>query len=93
MVDVVADRDGEAKEDDLGDDVERGAEDDVANRPAVFKRAEDEKELGKDVDCGTNEWPEDVNDPKSNWARVFETGELLEGGNRNEKTNTKDNKA
>lgn len=63
MVDVVTDRDGEAKKDNLGDDVEYGAENNIPDGPAVFKRAKYEKELGEDVDCGADEWPKYVNDP------------------------------
>ena len=88
MVNVVADRDGEPEKDNLGD-----GEDDGVIAQALSKRAKDEKELGEDVNCGTDEWPKDVNDPEGDRARVLEAGELLESRNCDEETESKNNKA
>ena len=63
MLDSVADGDAERKQNDLGDGKEGGAEHDVADWPPVLQGAEDEDELGNDVNNGANERPEDVDDP------------------------------
>ena len=60
-VDIVLDRvayiDGKREQNDLCNREECGAEDDVANRPSVFQRTEDENELRDDIDDGTNQGP------------------------------------
>ncbi len=63
MLDGVADSDREGEEDDLGNCEERGAEDNVANRPTVLKGAEHENELRYDVDDAADKWPKDIDDP------------------------------
>ena len=88
VLDGVADSNREREEDDLRDGEERGAEHDVADRPAVLKRAEDKDELRDDVDDGTDEWPEDVDDPESDGLRIVEPGDVLERGNRDEERYT-----
>ena len=47
-------------------------------------RAEDEDELGDDINDGTNKRPEDVDDPESERLRVVESGDLLERRNGDE---------
>ena len=93
MLDGVADGDREREEDDLRDGEERGAEHDVANRPAVLERAEDEDELRDDVDDGADQRPEDVDDPEPQWLVVFEAGEALEGRDCDEEGDTEDDEA
>jgi hypothetical protein len=69
---------------------ECGAEDDVANRPAVIERAEDEHELRDSVDDGADERPEDVDDPECDGLGEAEAGEALEGRDGEEEGNAKD---
>ena len=88
MLDGVADGDREREEDDLRDGEERSAEHDVANRPAVLERAEDEDELRDDVDDGADERPEDVDDPQSDRLRKVEPCDLLEGGDGDKERHT-----
>ena len=58
----IADVYTESKEEHLPNGEERGAKDDVANRPSVVERAENENELKDDVYDGTNERPKNVYD-------------------------------
>ena len=88
MLDGIAYCDTEGKQDNLRNGEERGAEHDVADRPAVLKRAEDKDELRDDVYDGTDEWPEDVDDPESDGLRIVEPGDVLERGNRDEERYT-----
>ena len=88
MLDRVANGDRERKEDDLRDGEERGAKHNVADRPAILERAEDEDELGDDINDGINKRPEDVDDPESERLRVVESGDLLERRNGDEERNS-----
>ena len=89
MLDRVANGDRERKEDDLRDGEERSAKHNVADRPAVLERAEDEDELRDDVDDGADQRPEDVDDPEPQWLVVFEAGEALECRNCNKERDSK----
>jgi hypothetical protein len=80
MLDRVADSDAEREQEDLCDGEEGGAENDVTDRPAVVEGAEDEDELGNDVDDGADEGPEDVDNPQAGRVGVVEAGEFLKGG-------------
>ena len=90
VFDGVADGDAERKEEDLCDGEKGGAKDDVADRPAVVEGAEDEDELGYDVDHGADERPEDVDDPESGRGHVVEPCEPFEGGDRDEEGGAED---
>ena len=90
VLDGVADSNREREEDDLRDGEERGAEHDVADRPAVLERAEDEHELRDDVDDDADERPEDVDDPQPERLRVLEPRELFERGDRDEEAHAED---
>ena len=63
MFDCVADGDAERKEQHLCDCEKRCAEDDVTDGPPVIESAEDEDELGDDIEGGADEGPKDINDP------------------------------
>ena len=63
MFDSITDGHAKRKEQYLRDDEERRAKEDITNRPPVIKRAEDEDELGYDIDRGTDYWPQYVYDP------------------------------
>lgn len=88
MLDGVTYGDTKGKQDDLGDGEERGAEDDVSNRPSVLKCAEDKDKLRDDVDNRANERPQDVDDPKPYGLRVLEACKLLERGDGDEEAHS-----
>lgn len=77
----------------LSDGEERCTKDDVTNRPSVLECPEDKDQLGDDVDDCADEGPEDVDNPKAERVVVFEASELLEGGDRNEESDTPNEKA
>lgn len=66
-VDVVLDRvaycDTECEQNYLRDGEECGTEDDITDGPAIVECAENEDELGNNIDYGANEGPEHVHDP------------------------------
>jgi hypothetical protein len=57
VLDGVADSDAECKEENLRDGEERGAKDDVTNRPTVIEGAENENKLGDNVNDCADEGP------------------------------------
>lgn len=63
MLDRVAYCHAKRKQQDLADSVKGRAKHNVADRPPVFQRPEDEDELRDDVNNDTDERPEDVYDP------------------------------
>lgn len=93
MLDSIANGDTESEQDDLRDGKECGAENDVSNRPSVLKCAEDENQLRDDVDDCADKRPQDINYPQSDRFCVFETSEVLESCDGDEKTYTEHNKA
>ena len=93
VFDGVAYRRAAREQDNLRDGEERGAEHDVADRPAVLERAEDEDELRDDVDDGADQRPEDVDDPEPQGLVVFEAGEAIEGRDCDEEGDTEDDEA
>ena len=93
MLDGVANGDAKGEEEDLSDGEEGDAKEDVAQRPAVVKRAEDEDELGDSIDDDACEGPEDVGDPEGNGVLVVEASKFLEGGDGYEELKAKDEKA
>ena len=93
VFDGVADGNAEGEQQNLREHPEARAEDDVADRPAVLEGTEDEDQLRHDIDDGADERPQDVDNPEANWLGVFEAGELLEGGDRDEEANTEDDEA
>jgi hypothetical protein len=54
MLDGVADRNAESKQDYLTDSEKRRAEQNIANWPAIFKSAKHEDELRYDIDNGAD---------------------------------------
>lgn len=92
VLDGVANRDRKGEEDDLGDSEERSAEDYVSDRPPVLKGAEDENELGYNIDNAADKRPKDINDPEANRLCEVEPGNFLECRNRNEKRYAEDDK-
>ena len=92
MFDGVADRDAESEQDHLSNGEERGTEHDISDRPAVFKRSEHEDKLRDNVDHGADQGPQNVHDPQGDGLGEAESGILLEGGDCEEESNTKDDK-
>lgn len=92
MLDSIADRHTECKQNDLGDGEEGGSEDDIANGPSVLKGAENKDKLWDDIDDGANEWPENVDDPECKGFGVIESSKSFEGGNGNKEAYAEDDK-
>lgn len=86
MFDCITDRNAECKEENLGNDKEGCAKENIADGPSVVERAEDEDELRHDVDGGAYYWPEDVNDPQGYRFGVVEASNLLESCNGDEES-------
>jgi len=84
MLDRITDRRAKREEQHLATPEERCAEYDVANGPPVVKGAEDEDELGYDVDGYADERPEEVDDEESDGFGVVEAEFLFEGGDGDE---------
>jgi hypothetical protein len=84
VLDGITNCNAERKQQDLRNDKESRAKEDIADGPSVVKRAEDEDKLGDDVDSGTDYWPEDVYDPQSHGFGIIKAGNLLECCNSNE---------
>jgi hypothetical protein len=89
----ITDGSRESKQKNLGNDGKCSAKDNVANRPAIIKGAEDKNELRDNVDNNTDNVPEDVYHPKPNNVSVEEAGETFKGGGGNEEGNAKYGKA
>lgn len=75
----VAEGGAEAIHDDEADGVEGGAKEDVAQGPAVFEGADDEEELGEDVDNDADEVKDVHDDPEGGRLFVGEGCHALEG--------------
>lgn len=73
MLDGVADRDTEGKQEDLATSEEDGAEDDVADGPAVLEGTEDEYELGNDVHGDADDGPQEVDHEERHRLREGES--------------------
>ena len=87
MLDCVADGHAESEKEDLATREEGGAEHDVTDGPSVFQCAEDQNQLGDNIDWHTDDWPDDVDDEEGDGFCVVEAEELLEGGNCDETGN------
>lgn len=90
VLDGVADSYAEGEEDDLSNSKEGGAEDDVANRPAVIERAQDEDELQHNVNDDADSGPDEVDDIERDRVGVGEPGEGFEGGDGDEERDTEE---
>lgn len=84
MLERIAEGAAEAIEDDLADGEESGAEEDVAEGPAVLEGADDEEELGDDVDDDADEVKDVGDDPERGGLLVGEGGDALEGADGDE---------
>jgi hypothetical protein len=93
VLDGVADRGRKCEQEHLCDCEERCTEHDIANRPTIIKRAENEHQLRNGVDDSTHKRPEDVNDPKSYRLRVAKARESLECRDGKEEAESKKDKA
>jgi hypothetical protein len=74
----------------LSDREECCTENNVTNWPSVLECSEHEDQLRDDVNERADEGPENVDNPKTDGVVVFETSELLEGGDRDEESDTPD---
>ena len=93
MLDSITYRHTERKQEDLRNNEEHCAKNDITNRPSVIECTEDEDKLRDDVDCGADDGPEDVHDPEGDGFQVVKACDTFECGNRNEEAHSKDNKA
>lgn len=93
MLDGVADRDAEGEEEHLAAGEEDGAEDDVADRPAVLERAEDEHELADDVHGHADDGPQEVNDEEGYGLLEGESELGLEGADGDEEAEPENEEA
>lgn len=93
MLDGITYRDAKRKQQDLRDNEERSAKDDITDRPSVVECTEDEDKLGDDVDCCTDDWPEDVYDPECDGFQVVEASDAFECGDCNEEAQSEDDEA
>jgi len=72
VLDCVADGYAESEKEDLAACEESGAEHDVTDGPPVFQRAEDQDELGDNVDWHADDRPNDVDDKEGHGFCVVE---------------------
>ena len=93
MFDCITDCHTECKQQDLAPSIKCCTKDDVTYWPSVFKSSEDENELGDDVDGDTDDRPDDVDNKESDGFGVWESEELFEGGNGDEKGGTENEEA
>jgi hypothetical protein len=93
VLDRVADLRAEREEHDLRDREERGAEQDVAERPAVRERAEHEHELAARVHRRAHDRPQQINNPQRERLRVREARDALERRDRDEHGHAEDDEA
>ena len=63
MLNCIANRHAKREQYHLRNDEECRSKDNVANRPSVVERAEDENKLRDNVDDRTNERPEEIDNP------------------------------
>ena len=78
MLDLFADAGGEDVEDDLADDEEEDSEGNVAQRPAILQRVEDEEDLHDQVDQDADSVDEVENHKQAGRVRGPEAGPALE---------------
>jgi len=86
----VADRVAEAVQEDLANDPERRAEQDVADRPPVVERAPHEEQLCDDVDDDAGEVEDELEDPEACWGGGREARGVLERADRDQADNDAD---
>lgn len=79
MGDGVTDGGAEGEQQDAADNVEADAEQEVADDPSVVERADDQNELGHDVDDDDDERVHEVGDEETHRVLVVERSPALEG--------------
>ena len=89
VFDGIADRDAESEQDDLSNCEKRGPKHNISDRPTVFKRSEYEDKLRDDVDHSADQGPQDIDDPQGNGFGKAESDIFFEGGDGEEKPDTK----
>lgn len=85
MLNRIANRHAEREQQHLRTSKERRAKDDIADRPPVLERAEDEDELQDDIDGNADDRPDQIDDEERDRFGVAESELLLEGGDGDEK--------
>jgi hypothetical protein len=93
MLNGVADRNAEGEQKDLAASEEDGAEDDVADGPAVLEGTEDEDELGDDVHGDADDGPQKVDHEERHRLREGESELAFEGADGDEHAEPKDEEA
>lgn len=89
MFDRVTNCHTERKQQHLTSSIKRCTKDDITYWPSIFECAEDEDELGDDVDGDTNQRPDYVDYEESDGFGVWESEKLLECGYGDEEWDTK----
>lgn len=93
MLNGIAYRRAEGKQEDLCNREESRPKDDITDRPSIFQRTEHQYQLRDDVDDCANQGPDDVDDPKSKRLGILESRKALERRDGDEKRDPEDSKA
>ena len=88
MLNRIANRHTECKQQHLSSSIKCCTKYDITDWPSIFKSTKNEDELRDDIDRDTAKRPDDVDNEESDGLGVWESEELFEGGDGDEKGGT-----